>query len=214
LEEKVLMDNISLFNKAAAAAAFETSAYVPSQLIPSDKPEIVFSGKSNVGKSSMINRLVSRKGLAKVSSEPGKTASINFYDCGFFRLVDLPGYGYAKVSKKDKEKWSELIEGYFGQNRNIKLVVQLVDVRREPSQDDVLMLDYLTQNNLPFVVALTKTDKLKATQLAKRKIEVPKELSFCSPKIIFTSADNGMGIDELKSEIVHACYKNNLEDGE
>lgn len=201
------MDNISLFNKAAAAAIFEMSAYTPSQLLSSDKPEIVFSGKSNVGKSSMINKLVSRKGLARVSSEPGKTASINFYNCGFFRLVDLPGYGYAKVSKKDKEKWAELIEGYFGQNRNIKLVIQLVDARREPTQDDVLMLNFLNQNNLPFIVALTKTDKLKATQLAKRKIEVPEELSFCSPKIIFTSVDNGMGIEELKNEIVDACHQ-------
>lgn len=200
------MDSKDIFNKVSAIATFEISAYTPSQITASDKPEIVFSGKSNVGKSSMINRLISRKSLARVSSAPGKTASVNFYNCGYFRLVDLPGYGYAKVSKQEKEHWAELVDGFFGQERNIALVVQLIDARHAPSQDDIQMLQYLLHRNIPFIIAMTKTDKLKVTQLAKRREEVPSELSFGSnAKIIFTSAENGMGMDELKNEIANAC---------
>lgn len=204
------MDTAADFNRAAATAVFEVSAYTPGQLPASDKPEVVFSGKSNVGKSSMINRLLSRKGLARVSSAPGKTASVNFYDCGLFRLVDLPGYGYAKVSKGEKEHWSELVEGFFGGRRNIALVVQLVDARREPSEGDRQMLDYLSQTGLEFFAALTKTDKLKPTELSKRRDEVPRELEFCGARAIFTSAENAMGIDEIKNEIVKACEPRKL----
>ncbi len=193
------------FNKAAAMAVFELSAYLPDHLGDSTKPEVVFSGKSNVGKSSMINRLIGRKSLARVSSAPGKTASINFYDCGFFRLVDLPGYGYAKVSRQDKEHWSELVNGFFREKRNIALVVQLIDARREPSEGDEQMLEYITHSRLPFIVAYTKTDKLKNTQLEKRRNEAPLELGICGAKAVFTSAENSMGIDELKQEILNAC---------
>jgi GTP-binding protein len=203
------MDKSIDFNKSAANAYFELSAYEPSQISPSDKPEIVFSGKSNVGKSSMINRLINRKSLARVSSTPGKTVSINFYDCGFFRLVDLPGYGYAKVSKNDQKHWSALVDGYFRQQRNIALVIQLIDSRHEPSQGDLQMLDYLSQTGLKFIVALTKSDKLKSTQLAKRMVDVPKELSFCKAPFVFTSAENSMGMDVLKKEIIDACSGSN-----
>lgn len=199
------MDISGDFNKAAALAVFELSAYLPSQITVSDKPEIVFSGKSNVGKSSMINRLICRKSLARVSSAPGKTASVNFYDCGLFRLVDLPGYGYAKVSKNDQKHWSELVEGYFAGERNIKLVVQLVDARREPSEGDRQMLDYLSQRGSPFIVVFTKSDKLKNTQLEKRRVEVLEELKFCGARTIFTSAETSLGMDELKQEILNAC---------
>jgi len=199
------MDISCDFNKAAATAAFELSAYEPSQICASGKPEIVFSGRSNVGKSSMINRLINRKSLARVSSAPGKTASVNFYDCGLFRLVDLPGYGYAKVSKQEKEHWTELINGFFGAQRNIALVVQLLDSRHEPSQGDIQMIDYLLRYNLPFIVALTKSDKIKSTQLEKRKAEVAGELEFCKARTIFTSAETSMGFDELKQAILKAC---------
>lgn len=205
-----MMDIASDFNKNVGQATFELSAYLPSQLGASDKPEIVFSGKSNVGKSSMINRLICRKSLARVSSAPGKTASVNFYDCGIFRLVDLPGYGYAKTSKHDKEHWSELVESFFNGERNIVLAVQLVDARREPSEGDRQMLTYLSQRVLPFIVALTKSDKLKNTQLEKRRSEVLAELAFCgaNTRVIFTSAETSMGMDELKAEILNACSKN------
>ncbi len=192
------------FNKSAAVAEFESSAYLPSQICVSDKPEIVFSGKSNVGKSSMINRLIVRKRLARVSSAPGKTASVNFYNCGVFRLVDLPGYGYAKVSKQGQQSWSELVEGYLCGERRISLAVQLVDARHAPTEGDRQMLEYLSKRGLPFVVALTKTDKLKNTEFAKRQLEVPKELGVQESKIIFTSAENSLGFDELKKMIFEA----------
>jgi len=198
-----IMNLTDVFNKAAATAEFEASAYLTEQIIEAEKPEVVFSGKSNVGKSSMINRLIGRKSLARVSSAPGKTASVNFYNCGFFRLIDLPGYGYAKVSKQDKEHWSELVEGFFASERNIALVVQLVDARHAPSEGDLQMIKYLMHMGLPFVVALTKSDKLKKnTEFAKRQIEVPEELGFCGAKIIFTSAESTLGFDELKMLIL------------
>lgn len=189
------------FNKAAAAAKFECSAYTVEQIPESVKPEIVFSGKSNVGKSSMINRLINRKSLARVSSEPGKTASINFYDCGIFTLVDLPGYGFAKVSHDAKLQWSELVEGYFKKQRNLRLVVQLADSRHKTSELDLSMIDYMLKLEIPFVVAMTKSDKLKRTQLETRKKEGEEELSFCKKPIIFTSAQTSMGFDILKTEI-------------
>ena len=115
---------------------FERSFGVSSQLTPSTMPEIAFAGRSNVGKSSLLNKLFNRKGLAKVSQTPGKTATINFFSCDGVRFVDLPGYGYAKVSKSDKSRWSELIEGYFNQDRDLALVVSLVDIRHEASDLD------------------------------------------------------------------------------
>ena len=145
--------------------SFEFAAGDISQLPPSDLPEVVFSGKSNVGKSSLINKLVQRKALARVSATPGKTATINFFKLKEFRLVDFPGYGYAKVSKGEKRRWADLVEGYFEQERNLKLIVQILDIRHAPTKDDVNMLDYLYHYNLPFVVVLTKLDKLKKSQI-------------------------------------------------
>lgn len=203
-----LMDLTEFFNKATVGAEFEASAYEPAQIIESDKPEIVFSGKSNVGKSSLINRLLNRKKLARVSSAPGKTASVNFYDCTTFRLVDLPGYGYAKVSKQEKQQWSLLVEGFFGSRRNIALVAQLVDSRHSPSDGDLQMIDYLLQKNLPFAVVLTKVDKLKNTELAKRQAEIKNELGNCGAELIFTSAQTALGFDKLKTSIYNSLYSN------
>src|SRR5699024_8784442 len=115
---------------------FELAAGRKDQLPKADVPEIVFSGKSNVGKSSLINKLVNRKALARVSATPGKTATINFYRLPDCRLVDLPGYGYAKVSKGERDRWASLVEGYFAQKRNVALVIQLVDMRHKPTADD------------------------------------------------------------------------------
>ena len=155
---------------------FERSFGVSSQLTPSTMPEIAFAGRSNVGKSSLLNKLFNRKGLAKVSQTPGKTATINFFSCDGVRFVDLPGYGYAKVSKSDKSRWSELIEGYFNQDRDLALVVSLVDIRHEASDLDVNMIGFLQEAELPFAVVLTKADKLSRQQQMKQKAALKKQL--------------------------------------
>ena len=140
---------------------FESSFGVSNQLPPSNLPEICFSGRSNVGKSSLINKLVGRKALARVSTKPGKTVTINFFKAGDTRLADLPGYGYAKVSFSEKERWGELMEHYFASSRNIKLVVQLVDMRHPPTKDDLMMMEFLQSTGYEFIVVMTKADKLK-----------------------------------------------------
>ena len=142
-------------------AEFEKAFGISSQLPQSISPEIAFSGRSNVGKSSLLNKLFNRKSLARVSSVPGKTITINFYNVDDCKFVDLPGYGYAKLSKTERDRFGELMEGYFQSGRNIKLVVQLVDMRHKPSQDDFGMIDFMQQMNIPFIIACTKADKLK-----------------------------------------------------
>ena len=133
------------------------------------RPEVALSGRSNVGKSSLINTLLGRKSLARVSSSPGKTITINYYDVDKkLYLVDLPGYGYAKRSKDSKKSWSSLTEDFFVKNPSIdalKLVVQLIDIRTGPTDDDILMINFLIDNDVDFVVVATKTDKLSKTQL-------------------------------------------------
>lgn len=146
-------------------ASFETSCGAPSQLFASDLPEIAFSGKSNVGKSSLINKLLNRKALAKTGAEPGKTRTVNFFNIdGQLRFVDLPGYGYAKVSKDIKEKWMRLMDAFWSSERDTRLVIQLIDLRNGPSADDVMMLDFLNHYGYEYVVAATKADKLSKRQ--------------------------------------------------
>ena len=181
---------------------FEFAAGNVSQLPPSDLPEIVFSGHSNVGKSSLINKLVQRKALARVSAQPGKTATINFYRLKEFRLVDLPGYGYAKVSKSEKQRWAKLVEGYLSAQRNIKLIVQIIDIRHKPTSDDYDMLNFLYNCNAPFVIVLTKKDKLKKTAYEKRLEEVLDELAdYEGIQLIPFSAVDGSGTDDIKEVI-------------
>ena len=127
--------------------------------------EIAFAGRSNVGKSTLINKIFNRKNLARVSSVPGKTATINFYGLENVFFVDLPGYGYAKVAKSEKRRWSELIEGYLNSGRDLRLVFLLIDMRHAPSADDLHMINYLIDAELPFVIILTKADKLKVCLL-------------------------------------------------
>ena len=179
------------------SAVFESSFGNSNQLPISDLPEIAFSGKSNVGKSSLLNKLLNRKQLARVSSSPGKTTTINFFKLDDCRFVDLPGYGYAKVSQSEKIRWSELMEGYFNSNRNLSLIVQLIDIRHKPSDDDYSMLDYLKQTGYEFVIVLTKADKLKTNELNKRLSELEQELKdYKTQKIVFSSL-KGTGREEL-----------------
>ena len=177
---------------------FELSAGVSGQLPASTLPEVAFSGRSNVGKSSLINRLVGRKALARTSATPGKTATVNFYRLDTLRLVDLPGYGYAKVSDSERRRWSELIEGYFNDDRDMRLVLQLLDIRHTPSKDDYQMLEYMVQREIPFIVVLTKADKLNKTERASRLAAFERELAdyegiICIP----FSATSGEGATEL-----------------
>ena len=152
------------------------SAGLPKQFPADAIPQIAFSGRSNVGKSSLINTLLNRKSLARVSSAPGKTITVNFYDVDKkLFLVDLPGYGYAKRTAEDKKRWSELTDGYFTKNKNIdllRLVVQLIDSRIGPTADDEMMLDFRVQSEIPFVVVATKVDKLNATERKKNLAEI------------------------------------------
>ncbi|MBQ9070341.1 MAG: YihA family ribosome biogenesis GTP-binding protein [Clostridia bacterium] len=140
------------------------------------KPEIALSGRSNVGKSSLINTLLGRKSLARVSSAPGKTITINYYGVdGKFYLVDLPGYGYAKRSAESKKSWSSLTEDYFLKNPSsdaIKLVIQLIDIRTGPTDDDIMMINFMIDCDIPFIIVTTKTDKLSKTQLENALDEI------------------------------------------
>ncbi len=158
---KVNVNNVSL----------KISAGMPSQFVRSPLPQIAFSGRSNVGKSSLINTLLNRKSMARVSSSPGKTITVNFYDVDSkLYLVDLPGYGYAKRTLEDKKKWSLLVDGYFTSNPNIdllRLVVQLVDSRIGLTNDDRDMVSFLNQTEIPYIIVATKTDKLNKTERQK-----------------------------------------------
>lgn len=182
------------------SAVFEMAAGISSQLPPSTLPEVAFSGRSNVGKSSLINRLVNRKALARTSATPGKTATINFYRLDSMRMVDLPGYGYAKVSDSERRRWSELIEGYFDDDRDLRLVLQLWDMRHDPSKDDYQMLEYMIERGIPFVIVLTKADKLNKSERAKRLAAFDDILSDLEGiTVIPFSAVNGEGAEEIRS---------------
>lgn len=183
-------------------AKFERAYGISSQLAQSDVNEIAFAGRSNVGKSSLLNKLFNRKSLARVSSVPGKTITINFYDVDGYKFVDLPGYGYAKISKQEKDRFSELMECYFQSGRNIKLVVQLVDMRHKPSADDYGMIEFMKHRNIPFIIVLTKADKLKANEYKRRLEESKTELKAAGdvPVIPFSS-QTGQGTDEIKMRI-------------
>lgn len=184
------------------SASFERSFGTSAQLPHSDLPEIAFSGRSNVGKSSLLNKLLNRKSLARVSSVPGKTVTVNFFKLDDCRFVDLPGYGYAKVNSNEKRRWAELMEGYFSSGRDIRLVVQLIDIRHKPTKDDMQMIDFMLFNSIPFVIALTKSDKLNKGERIKMEEEhlsLFKSLGEIS--VIPFSAETGEGTDELKSII-------------
>lgn len=185
---------------------FEAAFGTLNQLIPSDIPEICFSGRSNVGKSSLINKILNRKSIARVSSTPGKTVTINFYKLDTIRLVDLPGYGYAKVNDAEKERWADLMEGYFRQGRNIKLVFQLVDMRRGATEFDMSMIEFMRYMELPFAVVLTKCDKLNKTEFNNALAQIKEQLGEVigdSPIIPFSALKN-IGTEDVRAAIIDA----------
>lgn len=186
------------YNNAKFYASYGTFNQIP----PSVKTEIAFSGRSNVGKSSLINKIFNRKNLARVSAVPGKTATVNFYELENIFCVDLPGYGYAKVPKSEKKRWNELIGGYLGANRNLQLVFQLIDFRHPPSKDDISMINALIDGEIPFVTVLTKADKLTKNQRLERREALKNEIP-CAERVTFIefSAITDEGTDEIRSII-------------
>lgn len=187
-------------------AEFDSAYGTAEQLPESSRPEVSFAGRSNVGKSSLLNKLMYRKGLAKVSSKPGKTATINFYRVDDADFVDLPGYGFAQVSKSEKERWSDLIEGYFNDERYFALIVSLIDIRHDPTALDLNMMEFLKASGLPFAIALTKADKLSRAKAGQQRAQIRRKLRLESNvPMIITSSENGDGIDELRELIERAC---------
>ena len=187
--------------------SLSVTAGLPRQFPRDPRPQVAFSGRSNVGKSSLINALLNRKSLARVSSAPGKTITINFYDVDHrLYLVDLPGYGFAKRNPEDKKKWSALTDGYFTQNKNIdrlSLVFQLVDSRIPPTADDEMMLSFLRESGLPFAVVATKVDKLNATERKKNLEALRSHPLIGDAPLIPFSALKGEGKEELWKTVYH-----------
>lgn len=186
------------FNKAEFFRAYGEF----SQLPKSDRIEIAFAGRSNVGKSSLINKVFNRKNLARVSAVPGKTATINFYSLENIYLVDLPGYGYAKVAKSDKVRWSGLIEGYLHDDRDLRLVFQLIDMRHPPTGDDIHMINFLIESEMPFAIVFTKADKLSKHEREERMAGFAAEIPYFDDieKVEF-SAQTGEGAEKIRQII-------------
>ena len=197
------------YNKAEFSAAYGKFSQIPAP----ERIEIAFAGHSNVGKSTLINKLFNRKNLARVSSVPGKTATINFYGLDNIYFVDLPGYGYAKVSKSEKERWSGLIEGYLSSDRDIRLVFMLVDMRHAPTKDDVQMINYLIDTEMPFVLVLTKADKLNKTERTKRLEAFKKEIPYFEDiHTIPFSSQTFEGVEELRQIVEDIADDNDVAD--
>lgn len=190
------------------SSELETVCGISSKLPDNQGVEIAFAGKSNVGKSSLINGLLNRKALARTSSQPGKTQTINFYCINKeFYFVDLPGYGYAKVSAAEREKWGKMIENYLHRSKQLKLVFLLIDIRHEPSQNDVMMYDWICHNGFFPVIIATKADKIKRSQLQKNIKIIREKLGMNKEDYIFPfSALSKQGREEILDfidEIVH-----------
>ena len=181
----------------------DTVAALPKQYPPENMPEIAFAGRSNVGKSSLLNRLTGRKNLARVSGSPGKTRTINFYLINdSFRIVDLPGYGYAKVAKNMSDNWGQMMETYLEGRKNLKKVVQLVDIRHKPTAQDVQMYDYLRYYGLDGVVVCTKADKVSKNEMHKNTAIIRKTLSLSDDDVVIpVSSLKGTGCDQLIEEL-------------
>ena len=191
MNEKLLIKN----------ATFITSAATKKQFITPTKPMIAVCGKSNVGKSSFINMLANRKKLAKTSSAPGRTRLVNYFDFGEFILADLPGYGFAQVSKAEKAKWAKTLDDFFTAKEHIAHVFMLADSRHDPTADDVQMIEYLHYHVLPFTVVLTKSDKLSKMKLKEHKKAIAADLYMGENNLLATSSETGYGKDEVLAKI-------------
>jgi GTP-binding protein len=179
----------------------EVSAVSIKQYPPADLPEIALCGRSNVGKSSLINKLLGRRNFARTSSTPGKTATINFYNVdNTIRIVDLPGYGYAKRSNSEREKWAKMIEEYLSKRESLSAAIQLVDMRHKPSNDDVIMQNWIQEIGYAPIVVMTKHDKLKKSEITKNMQEIVTTLSLPEEAILIPfSAESGVGREEMLS---------------
>lgn len=182
-------------------ATFITSAAKAEQFITPNKPMIAVCGKSNVGKSSFINMLANRKKLAKTSSEPGRTRLVNYFDFGEFILADLPGYGFARVSKGEKEKWAKTLDAFFGEKGNIAHVFMLVDSRHDPTADDVQMMQFLHYHMLPFTVVLTKVDKLSKMKIKEHTRAIAADLYLGVENLLATSSETGYGKTDVLQKL-------------
>lgn len=187
---------------------------ITSKLPETDKVEIAFAGKSNVGKSSLINALMNRKALARTSATPGKTQTINFYNINdIMYLVDLPGYGYAKVSEREKEQWGKLIERYLNTSKQLKAVFLLIDIRHEPSANDKMMYDWVVAQGFNPIIIATKLDKLKRSQVAKHVKMIKQGLDLLPGTIVIPfSAETKQGRDEIW-ELIETNFLVNEEEG-
>lgn len=192
---------------------FVTSVASEKNFLKTDKPIIAVAGKSNVGKSSLINMLAGMKKLAKTSNTPGRTRLINYFDFGAFMLVDLPGYGFARVNKEEKQKWGKLMEGFLS-SQKIALLLSLVDIRHDPTADDVMMINYLYHYAIPFALVATKADKLAKTKVKPRLKEIATFLRVTENELIATSAESRLGKESVYDAIERAVSLSIEKQGE
>lgn len=199
------------YHNVKFTAAYGTSKQLP----PSTRAEVSFVGRSNVGKSSLMNKLFNRKKLAKVSATPGKTSTINFFEAEWADFVDLPGYGFAQVSKSEKARWREMIEGYYNQDREFCCVVSLIDIRHPATALDVNMIEFLIAAELPFMIVCTKADKLSKNKCMQNIAALRRQLGFSRDEveIIPISSANGSGIDDLKAALERRIKAYNNDEG-
>jgi GTP-binding protein len=192
-DQALVIRSLEFMGGMASAAGWRPEATLP---------EVAFAGRSNVGKSSLLNRLIHRKKFARVSNTPGRTREINFFKVnGAFVFVDLPGYGYARISKEKRAEWKPLIEGYLRQSPELRGIVQLLDSRHDPTMDDRAMLEFLGELGVPAIIVLTKVDKLSAKERRERIDAITKALALDEDQTIVFSAVTGEGRDELGAAI-------------
>lgn len=182
-------------------AKFIKSAADKKGFLQPERPMIAVCGRSNAGKSSLINMLANRKNLAKTSAAPGRTRLVNYFDFGDFWLADLPGYGYAAVSKGEKERWGKILDGFFERKEDIKHVFLLIDIRRDPSDDDLQLVEFLNYHIIPFSVVATKSDKLSRMKAKERKRAIAQGFGLGEGNVIVTSSETRDGKEELLQKI-------------